>query len=189
VSLRIQDHWTNECEVDISTSATYQVAFESCSGSSCVSLAKLALRYSNNRHGLASKPPLPTEADLNDKQKAAYWSLQYAAGVDRLSESGDLPFVQEEERAKMGQFSSGGCLLSFDGLGGALIPIIADGEVLLGKIGTDGFGLGAHSGGPDDVLAVYRLIDGTLNPVAAFCIRAGRTTITSVQIAADKLTK
>lgn len=49
-------------------------------------------------------------------------------------------------------------------------------------IGTDGFGLGAHSGGPNDVLAIYRLSGVALDPVAGFCVRAGRMAMTSTKV-------
>ncbi len=182
ILLRVGDRWTPACTVAVATRTRRRVAFAGCAGGSCGPLATLAARYSADRHEAGPDPALPTGDSLHGKQSTAYAALLVAADAANIGVVPDLPFVTTEVGARTDQQMSSGCDLGFDGVGGALFPVVVDGKVLLGKIGADGFGLGGHAGGPNDALAIYRLSGTALEPVAGFCIRVGRTAMTSIRV-------
>ena len=179
MSLRARARWTDACSIDVTTSATYQVAVASCADESCEPLAALARQYSNANHGVLAGQQLPSAERLPADERPAYAELVSAASRQNLADSYEVPLFGDPA-SQAARRSDGTCSLSFDGLGGVLFPVVSADEMMLGKIGQDGFGLGAHSGGPNDAIVFYRLVAGELQPVAGFCAVAGPRIVTSV---------
>ena len=101
------------------------------------------------------------------------------AGQENLASSYEVPFFGSSESEIYASVNSG-CSINFDGLGGSFFPVVLDGELLLGKIGHDGFGLGLHSGGPNDAIAIYQATSNRLQPIAGFCVIDDAQSIVSV---------
>jgi hypothetical protein len=171
LSLRVGSRWTDACQLRAVTEASYTVAIASCRTGSCGEFSVLAARYSGAHHGLRGVGRLPTAEDLPPDQRARYADLVRLAsdaGIDRADE---VPLFGDGAAIGAAR-ADPRCYLTFDGTGREFFPFVAGDRVLLGKIGHDGFGFGAHSGGPNDALAVYEGATSGLRPVAGFCVVA-----------------
>lgn len=181
VSLRVDGFWEKECFLRVRTQAEYHVAVGSCADSKCGNLNEFASRLAASNRGLAGAQKFPSESDLSGDQRTRYSQMLQIAVSENLATSSQVPYFGSLS-AQMDARENSRCEIGFDGLGGTLFPAVVDGEILLGKIGADGFGLGAHSGGPNDAIALYRFTDGKLQAIAGFCVVAGQRTITSTAI-------
>jgi len=179
ISLIKGGQWSHECWVHVILRPTYHVAVASCAGKNCAKLSSLAEQYSNANHGLLGKQGLPTTEDLSSDQQITYGKMLQIAGQENLASSYEVPFFGSSKSEIYASVDSG-CSISFDGLGGSFFPVVLDRELLLGKIGHDGFGLGLHSGGPNDAIAIYQATSNGLQPIAGFCVLAGAQSIVSV---------
>jgi hypothetical protein len=159
----------------------YHVAVASCSGDHCGPLTDLAEQYSNAHHGLLEGKSLPSVEDLSSAQQAEYREISRAATTEDLARSPDVPSFGASSSG-IAQQGDSYCSSNFDGSGGEFFPVVFDGQVMLGKIGHDGFGLGAHSGGPNDAIAIYRLAAGKLQPIGGFCVVVQHQRIASVHV-------
>ena len=138
----------------------------SCAGGHCGGLRDQALHFVEVLK--SQDDELPDEDDVSDRHKEKYREMLKLAKETDLSQSPEVPYFKSETEKTADDKDY--CLINFDGTGGIFFPVEAGGDVILGKIGTDGFGLGGHSGGPNTALAFYRLVEGALAPLAGFCI-------------------
>jgi hypothetical protein len=179
ITLRTGLRWTERCSVNILTRSSYRVRFARCADGNCGHLVDMAEEYSKLHHGLIEGRTLPSEEELSVDQRVKFAELARLA--NDYANLDQIPlFADQAEESKLRWSEPPYCSFSFDGLGGETFPVVYDGQVFLGIIGHDGFGLGAHSGGPNDALAIYRKGAGGLEPVAGFCVIVGGQAITSI---------
>jgi uncharacterized protein len=178
ISLRRGAGWTRSCALRVTLATTYRVAFASCRDGQCGALPDLVRRYAEAHHEQLSAA-LPSPAQLSPPQQAIFGEMLRIAAAEGLEDSSELPhFGSQENAAHLAAQSH--CQLRFDGSGSRLFPVITSNELLLGRIGTDGMGLGLMSGGPDDTVAIYRLAADQLEPVAGFCVASVDQSITDI---------
>jgi hypothetical protein len=82
-----------------------------------------------------------------------------------MKQLADVRQLIRDELPVFGQANTNGSLRSFVDWITVFIPIQLNGSLLLGKVGTAGFG--SHFGS-DELFAAYRLVGGQFQPVAGF---------------------
>jgi len=166
---RENDGWSKSCRLAVTIKSHYEAAEHSCRGKSCDELTKiggiLADTYGAGEAARAElrARQLPTENVASWTRMVSIATKQNLAWADApLSGSSGLPKSYREARDRF------------------FVPIIIDGKLLLGNLGTAGFGFGIHTYGP--LLSVYELVGKKLEPIAGYNFTVGGEILGTVTV-------
>ena len=190
MSLKEGDTWTPECSVNILEKPHYQVAIASYASKSSSALTDAIEKYvKGNSTTISWSPPeestlspviFPAVSSLSPTQHVIYSKMLDVAEDFSMDERSTVPFFGSPESQEDLMYSTG-CQSYFNYGAGSFFPILLNGELLLGKIGTDG-----RDGSPNDAVAVYAFISGKLKPYAGFCVKQENQTIESFALEQTK---
>lgn len=185
MSLKEGDTWTPECSVNTLEKPHYQVAIASYASKSSGALTDAIERYVNGNPITIGWSPLkestfPAVSSLSPAQHVIYSKMLDIAADFSMDEKSTVPFFGSPDSQEDLMYSTG-CRSYFDYGDGSFFPILLNGELLLGKIGTDG-----RDGSPNDAVAVYALVSGKLKPYAGFCVKEKGQTIESFTLGQTK---
>ena len=185
VSPRGRD-WSPACRIKIIFASEYGAQRSYCPGADCSALARASIREADMitrqlEAGLISGRPvtLTTAPDLDDltlSQRASWDDMTRLFQQQHPQRGSKIPTFGQDDR-----FSG-----HIDGIVGwdtSVFPVRLDRRLMLGVIGTAGFGT---KFGEDKGSAIYDLEGGDLKPVAGFHLNVVARIVHSVQVDDEK---
>ncbi|BBP00599.1 hypothetical protein SFSGTM_13070 [Sulfuriferula nivalis] len=164
LTLKTNTGWARTCSITILAKRRYTVMDQFCDGNYCDALASIAPNLSDLRHANENgvdQPSNPSDLDLRGTKRDTFMNMVRIAEKQGIKQDFEIPTLGKKHVPSI--YSD----RTFVGWDTQLVPIVLDGHIFLGKIGTAGFG--THYGSAD-VLAVYKLSGDHLKPVAGFCL-------------------
>ncbi len=170
VAVRSGSIWGKTCRLSIETTPLFGITRRFCNGAGCQDLERFAVEAANSRHA-GNNATYPPRADDLTLEKQNRWTAMKQLAEQRKILDDNLP--------TFGKNDHDGSLRSFVDWKTVFMPVEIGNDLLLGKIGTAGFGI--HYGS-DKLFAAYRLVDHRFQPVAGFHLSILARSLDGVQV-------
>jgi hypothetical protein len=159
ISVWNRTSWSASCRLAIDTEPHYGIVQQFCDNKQCDALAQSAERIAN---------PRPSDWDITQAIHALDTHPMEREKWERMASIALSTRLLGDDLPTFGQpLSSRVWTTSFWDADRGFLPVMVNGELLLGKVGTAGWG---NHFGEDVLLAAYRLSDDKLEPVAGYFI-------------------
>ena len=170
IAVESSSDWSPPCRLSIETTPRFGITGRLCDGAECKALEKVAVEAADSRHtgDYATHPPKANELSPEKQER---WTIMKQLANERKLIKDDLPTFGQEKYV--------GRLHSFVDWKTVLTPVEIGSDLLLGKIGTAGFG--SHYGS-DELFAAYRLIGDKFQPVAGFYLSVVARSLDGYQV-------